>query len=206
MFFGYPFFRILLPIWAFFAGLLFGFNGLQSLFGVGFVSASLGLIAGIALGAVLAALAYFVYEIAVYIFGASIGYVLGAGLVTALGFDPGFLSTIVGLAGAVVLALLFMKTEMPKFLIIVLTAAAGAMGVITGLFVLFGRVPDAAGALQLTQYLVTGSWFWLLIWIILMVVGMGFQYMVVTTNEQMSQKELQEAYVWNKEYKKMGKK
>lgn len=206
LFFGYPFFRVLLPVWAFFAGLVFGFNGIVGLMGASLISSSLALILGFVLGLVLAAVAYFAYELAVYIFGASVGYVLGAGLVTALGFDPGFLSTVAGLAGAVLLAVLFMQLKMPKFLIIVLTASAGAMAVITGLFVLFGRVPDAAGALQLTQYLVTGSWFWLMAWIALMVVGMGFQYMAATVNEDMTQKQLQENFNWEKEYPKPSKK
>lgn len=205
LFFGYPFFRILLPIWAFFAGLMFGFNGIQDLLGAGFVSASLGLVLGFLLGLVLAAVAYYVYELAIYLFGATIGYVLGAGLMNALGLGPGFLSAVVGLVAAVAFALLFMKTSMPRFLIIVITAAAGAMAVFTGVFALFGAVPAMGGALQMTELVVKGSWFWLMLWIVLAVFGMAFQYVLATVNNEMTQKELNEAYVWDKEYKKKKK-
>lgn len=205
LFFGYPFFRILLPIWAFFAGLMFGVQGIESLMGTGFIPLSLGLILGFILGLVLAGIAYYVFELAVYLFGATIGYVLGAGLMTALGLGPGFLSGVVGLVVAVILAVLFVKTSMPRFLIIVLTAAAGAMAVFSGVFALFGAVPAMSGALQMTELLVTGSWFWLMLWLVLTVFGMAFQYVLVTVNNEMSQKELNEVYVWDKEYKKKKK-
>ena len=62
LFFGFPFFRILLPIFGFFVGLAFGFNGLENLLGTGFITGTLGLILGVILGLVFAALAYFFYE------------------------------------------------------------------------------------------------------------------------------------------------
>ncbi len=53
LFFGYAFFRILLPIWAFFVGLMFGVHGMQNLFGANVISSSTGFIFGLFAGAIL---------------------------------------------------------------------------------------------------------------------------------------------------------
>ncbi|MFC1649658.1 DUF4203 domain-containing protein [Patescibacteria group bacterium] len=195
-FFGYPFFRFLLPIWAFFAGLMFGFRGIEDLMGPGFVTASFGLIIGFVIGIILAALAYAVYSLAVYLFGLTVGYALGSGLMLAIGFNPGLLTFLVGAAAAVGLAVLFARGNMPRFLIILMTAAAGAMAVMSGIFVLFGQVPTLGPTLEITKYMVWGSWFWLIIWAVVAGFGMAFQYAVTS----MTEGDLNEVYDWEKEY------
>ena len=195
-FFGYPFFRFLLPIWAFFAGLMFGFRGIENLMGPGFITASLGLILGLVIGVVLAVIAYAVYSVAVYLYGITIGYVLGAGLMLAIGFEPGLMTFLVGAAGAVGMAVLFSKGDMPKLIIILTTAAAGAMAVMTGIFALFSAVPTLGVSLELTKYMVWGSWFWLIIWAVIAGFGMSFQYAV----SMMSDPDLNGTYNWEKEY------
>lgn len=194
-FFGYPFFRFLLPIWGFFTGLAFGVRGLESLLGEGFVSLSLGLIIGLFVGLILAALAYYVYAFAVYLFGITMGYVMGVGLMMAIGFDQGLITFLVGVGGAILFAFLFSMARMPKFLIILLTAAGGAMAVMMGVFVLFGKVPTMAASLELTRYVVWGSWFWLLLWAVLAGFGMAFQYAITNATE-----DLAATYDWEKEY------
>lgn len=196
LFFGYPFFRILLPIWAFFAGLAFGFTGVEGLLGTGFISVTLALVIGIVIGLVLAVVAYFLYSLAVYLFGITVGYVLGSGLMLAIGFSPGFMSALVGIAVAILFAVLFAMTAMPKLFIILLTAAGGAMAVIMGLFVLFGQMPEIAANLQLTSYLVSGSWFWMLVWIVLAIVGVAFQYSITSMTEGAGYSELSDPYMF----------
>ena len=195
-FFGYPFFRLLLPIWAFFAGLFFGVQGLMDLLGPGFISFSLSLIVGFALALFLALVAYAAYSLAVYLFGITVGYVLGSGLMMALGFEPGLITFFVGAAFAIGLIALFVKGNMPRFLIIVLTASAGSMAVMSGIFVLFGQVPTLGPTLQLTRYMVWGSWFWLLVWAVLAGFGMAFQYAV----SRMGEDDLAGTYDFEKEY------
>jgi hypothetical protein len=200
-FFGYQFFRVLLPVWGFFAGLAFGYRGIASLMSGGFLETSLGLIVGFFIGILLAAVAWYAYSFAIYLFGATTGYVLGAGLMLALGFDRGLISFMVGIVGAVGLIALFSMAQMPKFLIILLTAAGGAMAVLTGVFALFGAVPTMAASLDLTRLMVYGSWFWLIVWAVLAGFAMAFQYAVSSANE-----DLQEVYVWDeKPSKKQAK-
>lgn len=198
LFVGYPFFRLLLPIWGFFAGVAFGVNGMQSLFGANLISSTFGFAAGLVAGIVLAILAYTAYSIAVYIFGLTIGYVVGSGLMMAVGLQQGFWSTVVGIVVAVVFLVLFARIQMPKFLVVFLTAVGGAMAVIMGLFVLFGKIPEIAASLQLTGYLVSGSWFWLTILIVLAAVGMTFQYATI----QAAREDWNDPYDWNVRKKK----
>ena len=108
-------------------------------------------------------------------------------------FDNNFLSEkiVVGI---------FAILSMPRFLVVLLTAAAGAMGVIMGLLVLFGRVPEVFASLQLTSYIVANSWFWVMVWAALAAIGIGFQYILLTV---FGKAELSEEYVWKKEYKKI---
>ncbi len=190
-FFGYAFFRVLLPIWAFFVGLMFGVNGLQALFGPNILSTTSGFVMGIFIGLVLAVVAYLLYSLAIYWFGLTVGYVLGAGLMMALGFGNGFMSALVGIIFAIALIILFVVARMPKSLIIILTAAGGAMAVIMGLFVLFGQIPDIAASLQLTSLIVSGSWFWMIIWIVLAAIAATFQFALVQATEDVS-----EPYDW----------
>lgn len=191
-FFGYAFFRVLLPIWGFFTGLAFGYQGIASLMGPGFWSASLGLIVGFFMGILLAAVAWYAYAFAIYLFGATTGYIMGAWLMLALGFDRGFVSFAVGILAAFGMVALFSMAQMPKFLIILITAAAGSMAVLTGVFALFGQVPTLPASLDITRFMVYGSWFWLIVWAVLAGFAMAFQYAVAGTNE-----DLQEAYVWD---------
>src|SRR5438128_3993489 len=102
---GYRFFRVLIAIWGFFAGFLIGASGVVVLFGGGFLATVLGWIVGVVVGLIIAAVAYFFYVVAVVILGASVGYWIGIGLMSAIGFSSqGFLTVLVGIIAAVVLA------------------------------------------------------------------------------------------------------
>ena len=193
-FMGYSLFRVLLPIWGFIAGLIFGVQALDSLVGGGFLSVSLGLVIGFFIGFLLAAIAYWVYAFAIVLFGAALGYVLGAGLMLLIGLDYGFITVLVGLFSAVLMAMLFVKGRMPKFLVMLLTAMGGSMVMITGLFVLVGKVPTAGLSVFLTRYMVYGSWFWLIVWAIVAGLGMAFQYAMVSQAEQLNEAFLVEEY------------
>ncbi len=201
LFFGYAFFRILLPIWAFFVGLMFGVHGMQNLFGANVISSSTGFIFGLFAGAILAILAYVLYSLAVYWFGLTMGYVLGSGLMMALEMD-GFMGGVVGILAAIVLIVVFVKVQMPSTFIVVFTALGGAMAVIMGLFVLFGAIPAVADSLQLTSLIVTGSWFWIIIWAVLAIIGMTFQFAVL----QQANENLSRNYDWGMPAKKSKKK
>ena len=100
---GYRLFLLLLPIWGFFAGFALGAQATVMLFGGGFLATVTGWIIGFVVGIIFALLSYLIYIVGVALLSAAFGYFLGAGLML-LFLDPGLIVTLVGLAGAVVMA------------------------------------------------------------------------------------------------------
>lgn len=140
-FYGLKLFTILLPIWAFFVGLLAGANWTTELFGDGFFATVTSWAIGVGLGLILAVLSYFVYYFAIAILGGAVGYTIGAGLMAAIGFsDSGLIAIVVGLVVAVVLAAAVIVLAVPVWLVIWLTAIGGAVAAINGVLILLGRI------------------------------------------------------------------
>lgn len=184
--FGYAAFRIILPIIAFFAGIWLGMdlvNNFMASYPI--LGVSLGLVVGFILGAVFAAIAYFVYSLAIVIFGLSLGYALGAGFMMMIGFSDGFFTFLVGAIVAVVMGVAFMSTNMPKLYIMVLTAFAGASAMIAGVMVLFGQIPPSQLGLAFVEPYIANSWFWLPVWLVVGGIGFFIQYRMIQVAESM---------------------
>ncbi len=138
-FYGLKAFTILLPIWAFFVGLLAGASWGQEFLGQGFFGSVTSWVLGIVVGLVLAAISYFWYYGAIALIGGAIGYTLGAGLMSAIGLD-GFLSVVVGLIVGAVVAIAVIVLAVPVWLVIFLTALGGAVAAVNGLFIMLGTI------------------------------------------------------------------
>ena len=95
-FYGLKLFTILLPIWAFFFGLLAGAQWGQDIFGQGFFATVLSWGIGLVFGIVLAAISYFWYYAAIVILGGAVGYALGVGFFEYFGFETGPIIVIIG--------------------------------------------------------------------------------------------------------------
>ncbi len=139
-FYGLRLFLILLPIWGFVMGFLFGANLVTALFGQGFLATTTSWVIGFIVALLFAALSYLYYWFAVIFLGASAGYAVGTGLMTFLGAGDGLLAFLVGFVFAVGVALAFIVLRLPKFLVIGFTAFGGAFATIAGLVILLGRV------------------------------------------------------------------
>jgi len=176
-FWGYRIFLVLLPIWGFFAGLWFGVYATTVLFGGGFLVTTTGLVIGFILGLILAVLSYLFYMVGVAIVAGAIGYALGAGLMTAFGIDSNFLIIIVGLIVGVLALALTLMWNLQKYVIIVLTAVAGANALVLGVLLLFNQVSlDAVqSAGSAIQPVIQQSWFWGLVWLAIAIVGVVYQ-------------------------------
>lgn len=175
-FMGYRFFRLLLPFWAFFAGLMFGLQMFDAIGSGGFLATSMGLVIGFIIGLVFAAISYFAYSFAIIIYGASLGYALGQGFMLLIGLNPGFLPWLVGIIVAFVFVVMFMALRMPTFFVVFGTALGGSLAVIMGLFVLFGQVPAELASLRLTRVMISDSFIWVLAWLVLAGFGSVVQY------------------------------
>jgi hypothetical protein len=134
---GYRLFLVLLPIWGFFFGLVFGAQTMQALFGVGFLATITSWIVGFIVGAVFAVLSYLFYIVAVALIAGSLGYAVAVGLLTAIGLQMGFLVWLIGIVAAVALAIITLRFNLAKWVIIVATGILGAgiiVGSIVGMF------------------------------------------------------------------------
>ncbi len=143
-FYGLKVFVILLPIWAFFFGLTSGAQWSQDIFGQGFLSTVLSWGIGLVFGVVLAAIAFLWYYAAVTIAFGALGYVLGVGLMDAIGFDTAILGIIVGLVVGAVFAAAAFLLAVPAWLIIIVSAISGSAAAIAGVLLFFGQIPIAA--------------------------------------------------------------
>jgi hypothetical protein len=173
---GYRFFVILVSIWGFFAGFHFGASILSNWFGQGFLTTVIGWVIGLLIGIFAAAIAYLFYEAAVILLAGFVGYQLGVGIMTWIGFQPGFLTFLVGLGAALALAALAVILRFPKILIIVLTAFAGAGLILAGFFLAFGRIPLADLQFGEVGAIMRDHWIWGVLYLALAGVGVLIQW------------------------------
>jgi hypothetical protein len=138
-FYGLKAFLILLPIWAFFIGALLGASWVQELLGDGFFSTVTSWVVAIIFGLFLAVISYLWYTGAVLLLGFTIGYTLGAGLMSAIGLTE-IMPLIVGVIIGAVVAIGFFVLGMPLVLVIVATAIGGAVAATNGALILLGRI------------------------------------------------------------------
>jgi len=173
---GYRFFTILLPIWAFFAGLQFGATIFTNLFGQGFLSTVIGWVIALLVGIAAAALAYLFYAGAVILLAALVGYELGVGIMTWIGFKPGFIPFLVGFVFALGIGALAVFLRFPKLLIIILTAFAGAGAILAGFFLALGRISLDSLRFGEVGAILRDSWLWGLLYLAIAAVGFAFQW------------------------------
>jgi hypothetical protein len=179
----------MLPIWGFFAGLWVGAYTVTAIFGTGFLATATGLVVGIIVGVIGAVLSYLFYMVGVAIIAGWFGAALASGIMTAIGFDPGLVVTLVAIASAIVAILATLLLNIQKYVIIVITALVGANMILLSGLIAFGRITleelQAVG--NLIQPITQDSVFWLIVWLVVAVLGVVFQ---IRTNR---------AYVFTKE-------
>jgi hypothetical protein len=164
MLMGYRLALILLPIWGFFAGFIFGAQMLQEFFGDGFLATTASWVVGAILGAVFAVLSYLFWYVAVVIVFASVGYWLGWGFMTLIGFsETGLVAIGIGLLLGAIFAVAAFVTGVPLAALVVITAIAGSHALIAGVLVLLGQVEVAAlGTGVANAIIMTNAGWWLL--------------------------------------------
>lgn len=173
--FGYRLARILIPLWAFFAGFSLGAAVFADGMNVAFIGTTLGIITGLIIGLVFAIFAYFFYSLAVVLLGATIGYWIGAWFVGLFGLDGGFISAIVGVVVGAVFGLATLALNVAKWLLIFLTSSAGATSVVGGILVLFNKIELSAFDYTTATVTIENSVFWSIISVTLMIAGIIVQ-------------------------------
>ena len=164
--------RLVLPIWGFFAGFAFGAGLFAGLADERFLGSVLGWISGFVFALIFALLAYFFYAVAVVLAMATFGYLIGAGLVVALGIDWNWVAVVVGVAIGAALGLLAVFGNMPMIVLAVLSSIAGAISVVGGLMLLFGSLNSADFTEGSFSSAVDAGWGWYLLLVVLALIGL----------------------------------
>jgi hypothetical protein len=124
-----------------------------------------------------AVLSYLFFKLGVAIVAAGIGAALGSGFMAALGFETGFLVTIVVLICAIAAAVLAVLFRIDKYVIIAITAISGANALLLSVMLLIGRVSveDLPTTGNSIQPILQDSWFWLIVWLVVAIAGFVVQ-------------------------------
>ena len=170
---GYRFFLVMLPIWGFFGGFWIGAYTVSLILGGGFLATTTGLVVGFVVGIIGAVLSYLFYLVGVAIIAASFGGALGSGVMGALGFDPGLIMAIVTIVSGLIAAGLTLLLNLQKYVIIILTAVAGAVLIVLAGMLVFGQVSiaDLQTGGNFIQPIFQGSWFCGVVWLVLAIAG-----------------------------------
>ncbi len=173
---GYRFFLFLLPIWGFFFGFGFGAQTIQAIFGTGFLSDVTSWVVGFFVALLFAGLSYLFYLFAVALVAGSLGYALGTGLMLSILPSLNFAAWLVGIILGIVFAIVTLRFNIQKYVIIAATALWGA-GIIVGTFLfLFGGLPLAQLLANPVAVVLRSSPFWFIVFLIIAVVGFATQY------------------------------
>jgi hypothetical protein len=142
-FMGYRAFMVLLPIWGFLAGMWLGAYIISLIFGTGLLANLLGIAVAVITGIAGAAFAYLFYSVGVAVVAVLLGAALGSGILGAVGLDGPLMSLLGAFIGGGAVGAAALLWNVPKYLILVLTALAGAdLMVVSGLTIL-GRITAA---------------------------------------------------------------
>lgn len=141
---GFPLFLGLLPIWAFLAGFVAGAGGVQQAMGDGFLVTATSIGVGVFVGALVAVVALAFWWAGIIVLGITLGYMLGAGVMEALGISAGLIHLVVAMTTAALMGVAFFVLRMPRIVVIALTAVGGASMAVAGALLLLDQVELAA--------------------------------------------------------------
>jgi hypothetical protein len=141
--YGVRVFYFLLPVWGFVSGFVLGAQLIAALLGEGFLATAAGWGVGLVLGVVFAVIAGVWFWAAIVILAGGVGWVLGTGLVAALGITDGFLPLIAGAVLAAALAILAIVIDAPTVLVAVLTSFGGSAYPVAGALLVVRRITIA---------------------------------------------------------------
>jgi hypothetical protein len=174
-FFGTRLFWIILPIWGFFFGLAIGGQGVQALFGDGFLSTAFSWIVAFFLGLLFALLSYLFWYVAVALVGGYLGYGVVVGFFGLIGVDLGVLVWILGVAAGIVFAVLTMVLNIQKWVVVIGTSLLGAAGVVGTFLVLFNQLTPQQLADHPVKVVTDAGFGYAVLVIVIAAMGIAFQ-------------------------------
>ncbi|MCL4265648.1 MAG: DUF4203 domain-containing protein [Anaerolineae bacterium] len=172
---GYRLFLVLLPIWGFFFGFGLGAQSVQLLFGEAFLASVTSWVVGFIVALLFAVLSYLFYFFAVALIAGSLGYGLGVAIMGIFNADLTILTWIVGIVLAIVVIGITLYFNLAKYVIIIATAVGGAAATIGTLIVGVENVQLLTIAENPVQVMLSGSFIWTLLFLVMAAAGIGGQ-------------------------------
>jgi hypothetical protein len=179
---GYVVFRLVLPILGFLVGLGLGAQLAASLFNEPYLGSPLSWVVAIAVGLVVATIAFIWWYVSVALTIAGLGYAIGFGIAHGLNWDP-TAELIAGVAVAVVFALVALLLRVPIAVVIVVTAFWGSSALIGGVLILVDRIEPNQLRNGTVDVVIAGSPWLLAAWIGLGIVGVVVQWLTTPREE-----------------------
>lgn len=173
---GYRLFLVLLPIWGFFFGFAVGAQAVQALLGEAFFGTVTSWAVGFVVAVAFAVLSYIFYFVAVALIAGSLGYGVTVAIMGAIGFNFGFITWVLAVVVGVLLAIVTLRFNLAKWVIMIATALGGAALAIGTLFVGIENVDLAKMATDPIRTMLAGNWFMILIFLVMAVAGLFFQW------------------------------
>ena len=102
---------------------------------------------------------------------ATVGFIIGSSLWGLIGSDDGLIAFILGIALGAVFAIATLMLNVPKYLVIALSAIGGAALVVGGWFILSGQIPTDNITWFAIGNEIADSFIWLVVWLGIAVVG-----------------------------------
>lgn len=172
---GWRFFLLLLPVWGLIVGFGLGTEATRALLGEGTFATITSWAIGIVFALVFAVLSYLFWYGAIAILGGTVGYAIGAGAWGIIGNETGVIAFIIGLAVGAVFAIGVLVLNVPRYLVIALTALGGAAVMIAGWFILTGQIPTDNITWTTIGAQIGDSFIWLVVWLVLAGLGLAVQ-------------------------------
>ena len=167
---GYLWLRIVLPVWGAFVGFAFGAGLVAGLGGDRFLGEVLGWVVGLAFALLFAALAYAYFAFAVVIAMTSVGFVIGSGLVVALGVDWSWVGVVVGVLVGAIVCVASILVNLPEVVLTTVGAIGGAIAVVAGLMLVTGAMDSADFTREAFADRVDDDWWW---YVVLVALALG---------------------------------
>jgi len=168
---GWRFFLVLLPFWGLLTGFNIGTEATRALLGDGTFATLTSWAIGIVLALVFAAIAYLYWYGAIAVLAGTVGYILGASAWGLIGSEQGVLAFVIGIVVGAVFAIAALVLNVPKYLVVALTAIGGSAMIIAGWFILSGQIPSDNITWNAIGREISESFVWLVVWLGLAVAG-----------------------------------
>jgi hypothetical protein len=172
---GYAALRLVIAVWGAFTGFFLGASLVASVTGEGFLASALAWGVGTVVALAFGLVAYLYYAVSVVIGMGAIGFALGTTAMVAIGVSWSWVVVLVGVAAAVLLAVVAIVRDLPLVILAVLGAMAGATTMLAGVLLLVGQLRSGDLAVAGTPEELALGWWWSAAYLALALFGLVVQ-------------------------------